>query len=100
MLLRYRPSLLAEGDTRTRWETFEGMVEQLPDTHHGNWTSRDEGIYQESIGFMAVTRLGSAAIMIKQHDKFALAECERHAISCFQAAIAAYESVPTGAGSA
>ncbi|MBT7303438.1 MAG: hypothetical protein HN849_28165 [Victivallales bacterium] len=100
MLLRYRPSLLDEGDTRTRWETFEGMVEQLPNTHHGSWTSKNEGIYQESIGFMAVTHLGGAAIMIKQHDKFALAECERHAVSCFRAAIAAHESVPTGAGSA
>ena len=98
MLLRYRPSLLAEGDTRTRWETFEATVEQLPNTHHGSWTSKDEGIYRESIGFMAVTRLGCAAIMIKQHDKFPLAECGRHAVSCFRTAIAAYESVPAGKG--
>ena len=87
MLLRYRPSLIEDTARRRIWEDIDRRLEALPDTHHGSWTSWDEGIYQESIGFMAVTRLQAIAYMIKHHDKFPLEACTEHALRCFCEAV-------------
>ncbi len=86
MLLRYRHTLSANDAQRQRWDALEDTLLALPNTHHGNWTSHDEGLYQRSLGFQAVTRLGAMACMIKQHDKFPLSVSQRHAIDCLQAA--------------
>ena len=94
MLLRYRPALMAEGRLRRVWENIDRRLEALPDTHHGNWTSWDEGLYQQSMGFAAITRLGAISYMIKQHDKFPLAASLQHAVACFRAAVAAWDAMP------
>ena len=90
MLLRYRPALMAHAERRRTWEEIDRRLEGLPDTHHGNWTSWDEGMYQSSIGFMAVTRLATIAYMIKQHDKFPLQASMEHAVSCLREAVGTY----------
>ncbi len=83
MLLRYRPSLMEDTARRQVWEDIDRRLEAIPDTHHGSWTSWEEGIYQETIGFMAVTRLQSIAYMIKPHDSFPLQACTENALRCF-----------------
>lgn len=84
VLLRYRPQLLSDPELIKCWETIDRELLSLPDTYHGNWTSHDEGIYQVSIGFQAVTRLGCIAHMIKQHDKFPLRQNLDHAVACLK----------------
>jgi hypothetical protein len=86
-LLRYRPHLLDEPSRRALWESIDDQLLALPDTHHGNWTDHDEGMYQISIGFQAVTRLGCIAHMIKHHDRFPLEDIRNHAIACFTAGV-------------
>ena len=90
MLLRYRPSLMKDEHLRRVWEDIDRRLEALPDTHHGSWTTWDEGGYQDSIGFMAVTRLDRIAYMIKHHDKFPLKASTDHAVACLREAVAAY----------
>ncbi len=94
MLLRYRPSLMEDPTRRRVWEDIDRRLEALPDTLHGSWTSWDEGMYQESIGFMAVTRLQVIAYMIKHHDKFPLETCTEHALQCFREAVDAGRQRP------
>ena len=91
MLLRYRSELAGDANTRSLWDAVEERLLRLPHTHHGNFTSHDEGAYRPSIGFHAAVRLGTVACMIKQHEKYSLAESRRHAVACLQAAAAAYE---------
>jgi len=91
MLLRYRPSLMKDPARRRIWEEIDRRLEALPDTFHGNWTSWDEGGYQNTLGFMAATRLNCVAYMIKQHDKHPLAHSMAHAVECFTQALAAWE---------
>jgi hypothetical protein len=89
MLLRYRPELLADTSRRRTWQDVDRRLLALPNTHHGNWTSHTEGIYQQSIGFQATTRLGAISCMIKQHDKYPLKQSRDHAIACLKEAAAA-----------
>ncbi len=91
MLLRYRPSLIGDSPLRRVWEEIDRRLEALPDTFHGNWTDWREGIYREMLGFMAVTRLGCIAYMIKQHDKFPLEQSMGHAVAWFMEMVEAYE---------
>ena len=91
MLLRYRSELAGDAHTRQLWDAVEERLLGLPNTHHGNFTSHSEGPYQPSIGFQAAVRLGAVACMIKQHEKYSLAESRHHAVACLQAAAAAYE---------
>jgi len=88
MLLRYRPALMEDTARRRIWENIDRRLEAIPDTYHGSWTSWEEGIYQQTIGFMAVTRLQAIAYMIKPHDSFPLDACTEHALRCFQEAVA------------
>ena len=90
MLLRYRHELLASEALRSLWDGLEERLLALPDTHHGNWTSHDEGSYQSSLGFQAITRLGAISCMIKQHDKFPIEQSRDHAVACLKAATQAY----------
>jgi len=96
MLLRYRPHLAKNESTRTLWEDIDARLEKLPDTHHGNWTSHDEGMYQDSFGFQAVTRLGTIAYMIKHHDKFPLVNIQQHAVLCLREFAAAWDEHKQG----
>jgi hypothetical protein len=89
MLLRYRPELLADAFLRRIWLDLDKRLLDLPNTHHGNWTSYTEGLYRNSIGFQAVTRLEAISSMIKQHDKYPLEQSRVHAIECLKAAAAA-----------
>lgn len=91
MLLRYRPSLIGDSPLRRVWEEIDRRLEALPDTLHGNWTDWQEGFYRETLGFMAVTRLGCIAYMIKQHDRFPLEQSMGHAVSWFTQMAEAYE---------
>ena len=95
MLLRYRSELAGDAHTRQLWDAVEERLLGLPNTHHGNFTSHSEGPYQPSIGFQAAVRLGAVACMIKQHEKYSLAESRHHAVACLQAAAAAYELLRT-----
>ena len=92
MLLRYRPELLADAPLRQIWIELDNRLLELPNTHHGNWTSHTEGLYQNSMGFQAVTRLGAISGMIKQHDKYLLEQSRAHAIACLRAAVAVLQS--------
>lgn len=90
MLLRYAHDLLADERQRRVWDDLEERLLTLPDTHHASWTSHTEGAYQNSMGFQAVTRLGVISCMIKQHDKFPLAQSREHAIGCLRHATAVW----------
>jgi hypothetical protein len=92
ILIRYRHTLLEDAARRRLWGEVEDRLLALPDTHHENWTSHDEGPYQPPMGFQAVTRLGAIACMIKQHDRFPLEASRRHAVACLRAAAAAYRA--------
>ena len=96
MVLRYRPHLLADAPRRALWERLDEQLLALPNTHHGNWTDHREGLYQDSIGFQAVTRLGAIAHMIKHHDKFPLAQSCRHAIDCLRHGVRVWEEAHAG----
>jgi len=96
MLLRYRPSLMQDTARRQVWEDIDRRLEAIPDTYHGSWTSWEEGIYQQTIGFMAVTRLQAIAYMIKPHDSFPLEACTEHALRCVRAAMAAGQRISRG----
>ncbi len=87
MLLRYRPELLANAGRRNLWQRIDDVLLALPDTYHGNWTGHQEGIYQSTIGFQAVTRLGTIAHMVKHHDKHGLDDIRRHAVECLRRGI-------------
>lgn len=86
MLIRYAHDLVADVGLRRTWDVLEERLLALPDTHHGSWTSWEEGLYQSSMGFQVVTRLGGLATMIKQHDKFPLEQSKRHAAACLRIA--------------
>jgi len=86
VLLRYRHSLSLDEHRRRQWDTLEDALLSLPNTHHGNWTSHQEGLYRQSMGFEVTTRLGGMACMIKQHDRFPLDTSQDHAIACMRAA--------------
>ena len=90
MLLRYRPECLADAARQELWRDIDARLLALPDTHHGNWTGHQEGLYQNSLGFQAVIRLHAISCMVKQHDKFPLEQSRRHAIACLQVAADAY----------
>jgi hypothetical protein len=90
MLLRYAHDLIEDPQRRQVWDTLEERLLTLPDTHHSGWTSYTEGVYQNSMGFQAVTRLGVIACMIKQHDKFPLAQSRAHAVDCLRHAAAVW----------
>ena len=90
MLLRYRPECLADAGRRELWRDIDARLLALPDTHHGNWTGHQEGLYQTTLGFQAVIRLHAISCMVKQHDKFPLEQSRRHAIACLQVAADAY----------
>jgi hypothetical protein len=92
MLLRYRHDLIADEARRRLWDNLEERLLTLPDTHHSSWTSHTEGGYQNSMGFQAVTRLGAISCMVKQHDKFPLAQSREHAIGCLRHAAAAWQA--------
>jgi hypothetical protein len=92
MLLRYRHELLADDTRRQLWDELEERLLALPDTHHGNWTSDTEGVYQQTLGFQAATRLGAITCMVKQHDKFPLAQSRQHAIACLRHAAAVWRA--------
>ena len=51
MLLRYRPECLADAGRRELWRDIDARLLALPDTHHGNWTGHQEGLYQTTLGF-------------------------------------------------
>ena len=86
MLLRYRPELLADDTMRNAWNNLDQELLDIPDTYHESWTSFSEGPYRNSMGFQAVTKLGSIAHMIKQHDRYPLHQTQTHAIECLRAA--------------
>ena len=86
MLLRYKHEMLEDELLKRIWVELDRRLLDLPNTHHGNWTSRTEGFYQNSMGFQAVTRLGAISCMIKQHDKYPLEQSHAHAIACLKAA--------------
>jgi len=88
MLLRYRQEILEDASLRRTWIELDKRLLDLPNTHHGNWTSHTEGLYQNSMGFQAVTRLGTISCMIKQHDKYPLEQSRVHAIDCLKTAAA------------
>ena len=90
MLLRYRPECLADEGRRAIWLDIDGKLLALPDTHHGNWTSHDEGLYQVTLGFQSVVNLGAISCMVKQHDKFPIEDSRRHAIQCLHVAADCY----------
>jgi hypothetical protein len=90
MLIRYRHELMADEGRRRLWDRLEERLLELPDTVHENWTSYDEGPYQKSMGFQAVTRLGIISTMIKHHDRFPLEVSQRHAVECLKIAGAVY----------
>jgi hypothetical protein len=90
MLLRYRHELLADAARQRRWDDLEERLLSLPDTHHGSWTSATEGLYQDSLGYQAVTRLDAIACMIKHHDKYPIERSRAHARACLRAAAASY----------
>jgi hypothetical protein len=92
MLLRYRPDILAEPETRSLAAAVDERLCRLPDTYTESFTSHTEGNYQTSMGFQAATRLGAVSCMIKQHDKLPLPICAEHAVSCLRAAHAAYST--------
>jgi hypothetical protein len=92
MLLRYRPQLLEDEALRRIWENIDEQLLRLPNTFHEEWTSATEGPYQNSMGFLAVTRLGLISCMIKQHDKYPLDESGTHAVACLESAAAAFLS--------
>ena len=92
MLLRYRYEILNDASLRKIWAELETRLLALPNTHHGNWTSHTEGLYQNSIGFQAVTRLGAISCMIKQHDKYLLEQSRIHAIECLRTAVAVFQN--------
>jgi hypothetical protein len=90
-LLRYRPEMLEDTFLKRIWMELDKRLLDLPNTYHGNWTSHTEGIYQNSMGFQAVTRLGAISCMIKQHDKYPLEQSRAHAIACLKAAAATFQ---------
>ena len=90
MLLRYRPECLADAARQELWRDIDARLLALPDTHHGNWTGHEEGLYQVTFGFQAVIRLNAISCMVKQHDKFPLEQSRRHAIACLQVAADAW----------
>jgi hypothetical protein len=90
MLLRYRSELAANTRTRALWDAVDERLLRLPNTHHESFTSHREGAYRPSMGFQAAVRLGAVACMIKQHEKYSLAESRHHAVACLQTAAAAY----------
>ena len=92
MLLRYRPELVADRAARALWREIDRRLLALPGTHTtetGPHTAR--GSTRQSIGFQAVTRLGAIACMIKQHDRFPLAQSRDHAVACLRTAVEAFE---------
>ena len=96
MLLRFRPHLMDDAKRRQLWEAFDDRLMALPETYHGNWTSHDEGLYQNSLCFQAITRLGAISHMIKHHDKFPLEQSCEHAIMCVKEAVRAWDAQNTG----
>jgi hypothetical protein len=90
MLLRYAHDLIADEARRRLWDELEERLLTLKDTHHASWTSHTEGEYQNSMGFQAAVRLGAITCMIKQHDKFPLAQSREHAIGCLRHAAAVW----------
>jgi len=91
MLLRFRPHLIEDESIRTLWEDIDRRLEAVPDVHHGNWTSHDEGMYQISFCFQAITRLNTISYMIKHHDKFPLKDIQQNAVACLKEALAAWD---------
>ena len=89
MLLRYDPLLLSDPQRREIWMGLDRRLLDLPYTYNASVTSRDEGGYQNSMGFQATVHLGAISCMIKQHDKFPLVESSLHAVGCLKAAAAA-----------
>ena len=90
MLLRYSHDLMEDPKLKRLWDDLEEGLLALPNTHHGSWTTPTEGSYRNSLGYQAVTRLGIISCMIKQHDKYPLAECRDHAIASLKLAAAEY----------
>lgn len=86
MLLRYRPELINNIEIGRKWRHLDELLLKLPDTFHESWTSHEEGPYQNSLGFQAVTKLGSISHMIKHHDKYPLQETASHAVECLKSA--------------
>ena len=86
VLLRYRSSLADDPAVRSLWDAVEQRLLLLPNTFHESFCSHDEGPYQPSMGFQAVTRLGAISCMIKQHEKYDLDESRAHAVACLHAA--------------
>jgi hypothetical protein len=84
MLLRYEHGLLPDESRRRIWDELEERLLTLPDTHHGRWISATGGGSRYTTGFEAVTRLSAISCMIKQHDKFPLAQSRAHAIACLR----------------
>lgn len=95
MLLRFRPHLMDDAKRRQLWEAFDDRLMALPETYHGNWTSHDEGLYQNSLCFQAITRLGAISHMIKHHDKFPLEQSCQHAIMCVKEAVRVWDAQNT-----
>lgn len=89
MLLRYRHDLIEDPDRRRVWDELEDRLLQLSQTYHEEWTSSDEGPYQQSMGFQVAVRLGAISCMIKQHDRLPLSESEAHTLACLREAAAA-----------
>jgi hypothetical protein len=87
MLLRFRPELLEDRRRRELWKRIDEDLLALPDTHHGNWTGREEGLYQVTLPYAAVTRLGAIAHMIKYHEARTPEAIRRHAIDCLLAGL-------------
>jgi hypothetical protein len=86
VLIRYRSFLVEDEATRTLWDTIDERLLAIPNTHHEEFCSWDEASYQPSIGFLAATRLGSIACMVKQHERFDLDESRAHAVACLRTA--------------
>ena len=92
MLLRFRPHLASDATIQTLWEAFDDRLMALPETYHGNWTAHDEGLYQNSLCFQSITRLGAISHMIKHHDKFPLKQNCQHAVMCIREAVRMWET--------
>ena len=90
VLIRYRHELCRDGERRRLWDAIDERLLARDDTHHEIWTSPTEGHSQGSLGYQAVTRLGSIACIVKQHERFTLDEARGHAVACLQIAIDEY----------
>ncbi len=90
MLLRYAREFISDPVTLRLWADFEHHLQALPDTYEESLTTLTQG-FTTTMGAGAALKLGTIPIMIKQHDKFPLAQSREHAIASVLAATETFE---------